>query len=340
MNKLFFLLGFVLGNFRELMEFVQRTRLPSAMYEVEPFEYLELTIPHSAVRQVVGNLYAVYMDKHTFSSVEHEKRMVADSLGSLVPISALSRSQEFEPRELMVFYNGSKAIKSGYIECFKMQKKGLCPIGCFKEVLYDSVEPVNRWHANSAIYFLVAAKRISQVNRLPAFSTPAQIPVDEDYCEGMYKYICDNVTRIANDRLTMLPEVIYVISLLRYVYHMALFLGRVELSKEVFGMMKVLQNSGNVFANSFVQAERLPTPHRILYKDKVMHVDSILTLGVPQQQRLEKDVMHIFFKDNNMYVSFPQYHNDALSSILAAAKQFLLTSIVFKENPMSRPIYN
>ena len=333
------LLGFALCNFRELLHFVQQTRRTDCdVHGIEPHEYHELTIPHYAVRKVVDKLFAGYLDRHKFSPFDFMDRMVEDSLGSLVPISVLSKSHTFAPRDFMAFFNESKEVKLKYNECFKIQKSGESLMGCFKVLFHDVYEGVNLKHASNALFSFITAKSIIQANRLPAFSSPVHIPLEDDYCEGMYNYLCENAPLIVNDRLVLLPEVIYAISMFRYVYHMALFLGKLELSKEVYGRMKVLLISGSVFINSFVQTEQLPTSHRIFFKDKVMLVDSILTLGVPQRQRLRNEVVQIFFKDNKMYVSFPQYCNAAQPSIVAAAKKFLLTNLILKKNPTSLPI--
>ena len=337
----FTLLGFAFGNYRDLLNFVQRARRPDSDVhaEIEPHEYHELIIPHSAVGKVMDKFFADYMNSHRFNPLVFIDRVVEDSLGGLVPVSILPCSQEFEFRDLKVFFDGSKALRLEYYECFKEQKKGGSPVNCFKKLINERLEGVSRQHARSAFFFLELTKRIAEPNRMTAFHPPFRIQVEKDYLKDLYKYLRGAVPHIANDRISYIPEVLYAYSMFRYIYHQALFLGKTKLAQAVFGSIKALQKMESIYNYSFLQTEYLPTPYRITVRNQIHYVDTVVALGVFQRQRLENEVMHIYFKESTMYVSFSQYYrNAAVSFIKATAKKFLLGDISLTSNPLSFPI--
>ena len=336
MKRQFVLLfSLVSGNFLELLQFVQRTRPFFCKHEIADYEYHELVIPHPEVRKVMDELYADYMKRNEFSLLEFMDRMVEASLGSLLPVCFISKPKEYEPRELMAFFNGNKPAQFQYSFCMKNQFRGLSPLNCLNQLINNELKGVHRQHAKYSTYFLDIAKRIAQSNRLPALSPAFRVHSEENYLEDLNKHLCNIVPRIVDDRKTMIPEVVYVLSMFRYIYHQALFLGKMDLSRAVFEAMKCLYDAGNQFSFSFFKEEPLPNPHAIKVEDRLVHVDMIVALGVSQRQGVENDVTRVFIKDGKMFVSFPDYFKNVVSSIIAKAKEFLQSNSSLSDNPTS-----
>ena len=335
MKKVFILLfGLVFGNYRELLKFVQRIRLgPDEEDEIEHREFHEFTVLHPAVGKAMEKLYADYLKCHNFEIFMFMDRMIERSLGGLLPVKISSMSLRYQPIELEALFNGNMALYSEYRECLKGQLKGLSPLVCIKQLIDANLKGVKRQHAKAATFFLEIAKRIFPSNGMPAFSTPFRIKAEVTYLEDLYKYLCKIVPSMADDRRTLLPEVIYVIAMFRYIYHMASFMNKIDLSQTVFRGIKVLHDADCLFANPTIQAKFLPTPHAITVQDQVTYVYAIVLLGVSQSEMLEKDIMSVFITDGKMYVSFPHYFQDTASSIMTTAKEFLQSNNVLFENP-------
>ena len=327
--------GLVLGNYRELLNFVQQIKPYYNLKEIHPHEYHELIIPHSVVRRCMDKLYAAYMKRQAFNIIDFMDSIIEGSLGCLLPVLISSKSQGFEPWELEVFFNKSKKLNVEYSECLNLQLKERSPVDCIKQLFNVNLEGVGLEHANSAIYFLEGAKRLYPANKMPAVSTIFRMQDKKEYLEDFYRYLMDVFPRIANDRKTLLPEVVYVYTMFRYIYHSALFMGKIELSRKVFGSMQSLHKAGNLFTTSTLQTEYLLAPQAINVKDQVVPVDRIIALGVSQGQRLEKDIMRVFVVDGTMYVSFPHYYSNVVSSIIAKAKKLLQVTTLLCNNPMS-----
>ena len=335
---LFLLVGLVFGIYRELLEFVQRTRNSSnAHKEIQHHEYYELTIPHPAVGKVMDKLYADYIKSHYLNLVEYMDLMIEGSLGSLLPVP-FCKPERYMESELSAFFIESDEVEIEYWRCLNGQSFGSPAYECINELIDRRLQGVNRQLAKSATYFLEMAKRIPPSSRVHAFSATFTIKEEEDYLEDLFKYLCESVPRIEEDRKSLMPEVFYALSMLRYFYNLSSFTKNRELSQPVFEMMKALLERHKVLFYSFTQEEHLPRSHAIKINNRIFRVDRIVALGVSQRERLEKDVMQLFIKDNEMYVSFPHYYKDAIASIIETAKKFLLGKSWLSANPTSLPI--
>ena len=328
------LLGLVFGAYRELLGFVGRTRIIKGRYEIPHYEYYDLTIPHPAVGKVMDKLFSHYLETHNLNLLETMERKIKDSLGGLLPIT-YSKTEPYREFELETFFNGSSELKSRYMVCIDCQRLGVVPFVCINKLIDDSLEGVKRQHAMSATYFLEIAKRIPRAIRMP---TKFRMKAEEDYEKDLFIHLCENVSKIANDRRTLLPQVIYALAMFRYYYNLASFRKIHVLSRAIYERMEKLETAESIFTSSSLQTVHLTTPHAIEINNEIYHVENIKALVVSQKKEVENDVMRMYIAERTLYVSFPQFYKDAVASIISAAKNFLLSTKSLSENPTSLPI--
>ena len=333
MKKIFIvLLGLVFGNYRDLLKLVQRIRHNPDVYEIQHREYHELAIPNPVLRKLMDKRYAAYMNSHSFNMKSFQEFMIKNSLGCLMAVKYSSKSPQYKPIEFEALFNGSEELISEYLKCFGVQNNGVSTYDCIDKLIDDKLEGVHLEHAKLAIDYLDKSKRISQSHGIPTFST---IQIEEQYLEELYIFAYNIFQGIADDRMTLIPEVVYVMSLFRYIYHMSSFMGKAELSSVVFNAMNVVINAANhIFTKSIFPETYLRTPHRVTFKNDVFLVDRIVPVGVSQRQRNKIEFMRVFFTDRSMCVSFPHHYQTLVSSLIADAKIYLLYSESLVANPM------
>ena len=348
MKKLFILLfDIAFGIYPELLEFAQRVRLGHTRYQVQHHEYYELTIPHPSVGHVMEKLYAEYLENNNFNIFAFMSLLVEVSKGCLMQVNlgapGANGKQRFIARELGLFFDGRIDLRLKYLECLRGHGKGNRPYECIGKLIDHNLKGVHCQHAKSATYFLNLAKHIAQVNYLPVYSSlnffvhqnEQHSDSGEVYVERVHALISTNISRIADDRRTMLAEISYAVCMLRYLDGLAAFQGNLGLTRTIYKEMRSLEDVVVRFTNVVLHTEYLPTLYSIRVKDKMAHVHQIVAVGVHQKQRLEKDVMQVFIKDTAMTVSFPFYYQDRISSIIAAAKEYLQGKTEILTNPMS-----
>ena len=335
-------LSIVTGNYRDLLQFAQRLRLGSKVYQVQHHEYYQLTFPPNAIlNKVMKEQYTRYLEDNfpdIFSFIDH---LTEATWGSLMPVNftttTTAETQRYEHRELKAFFTGGDMHRA-YELCLTIER---WTFDCINSLIDQRLRGLKRQHAKTALYYLELVKRISQCNHLPAFSSHCKYEETKggDYLTNLHAQLSMDIGNMVSDRQTLLPEMAYVTSMLRYVEHQAAFLRRFDLTRKVFQQLANAHNIFPHFKHTYSRVEEIPFTQTVLVKNEIVHLQRIIGLAVPQRDRMKREVAQVFVKDETMYVSFPDYCEEAaVCKLMACAKNFLRDKGTISDNSTSLTI--